>query len=601
VTRDGVVPSWREDPQQELVLPVLPAEPAGTFLDHGPSFIARDWVTYSTTTDGLEGGEGTTSGDDIQSVSLSAGSSEFPDRHYYNIGGRHGGPTTAVPAASASTEPEKSFHSHGDPPSSSANADVVDTASSEDHLLSFVDLATVRTTMSNVSCLGDDDDDNDAADVNSASDVTPPIMNRSTTVVRDRSVTATINLAVVSSILDKSFVNVAAPPPDGTADFHRMVEGWDVDIKTAVSNLNLMHGFPRGLAFNTARKSRTNLPLRLWLVDNNRATCQGDELPTCLDDHIQISETMEVSSVFCLLNSLQQQIGEFSISSLTEHVPFSLLNSSAVSSLTVPNSLVSGMMTKRIHDDSRQEMHQLIQHAARQKGPRIHIPWRSVLHDAGRQIESADAQLSFHQQAIVICIVCDVMDVTDDIASEMFLLQRLPITFIIRLVGTTGREAETILNLRHQLDRLGLRSVRVIGDHRSHQILTRRTNPWLNCAIPLHRYQEMGLHSRTVSLLEERGLNHHELREFLVLLFGRHVMLEAPDAESEWPAFLRYIKFVNETANKDWDGVSKSTEPWLDIAQLDQTYKLPESRSIIQAVNVIREQARPYSATQVEL
>jgi hypothetical protein len=593
------------------------ADPSGILTDEdrfyhgepqGGSLIASDWAKYNVNSyDEMEigeGGGGTTSGDtdDIQSVASAAflfRSSGDNDSHDVRESGYYQNSSNSR----GNYEPRYRAQPQDPPPTATAHGDYGDDDDEYTQDDSFLAAGSVhvRSTGNVVSFLdgydyeamNDDDDDDDVDDVDdykgkSTSDATPPVMNRSTVAMDGPSM---INLTVVSSILDKSLL-----PTDGgdTIDsdaIKRKMEGWDADIKTAVSNLNLLHGFPRGLAFNAARKSRSFLPLRLWLVDNHFGTCQGDELRDCLDHHISIAETMEVSSVFCLLNSMQE-IGEFSVSPLTENAPFSLLNTTSptVSGTTAP-----------IHDDTRHEMHQMIQLAARGDPTRA-IPWAMLLQDAARQIERADTQLNFHQQTIVVCLVCDVFDVTDDIASELFLLQHLPITFIVRLVGTTGREAQTILDLRDKFHSLGLRrSVRVLGDWRSHQILVRRANPWLNYAIPLHRCQEMGLQSRTVGLLEERLLNHNELREFLVLLFGRHVMLEAPDAMSEWPAFMRYIKFVNESANKDSDGFTKSTEPWLDIAELDRLYRLPEAHSIIQAVHAIREQTRRTSASQVEL
>lgn len=431
---------------------------------------------------------------------------------------------------------------------------------------SGVILSSVDDSKSNISFVQDNDD------------TTPPDIHRVTTPPNDPSSSSFLDH--VSDILDQSLLSSDGDYRDV---INRKIESWDADIKSSVRQLDVMHGIPRGLAFSMAKKCKTSHCLRLFLIDNNGSTSQGNELSDCLEQHIGLSNTMDVSSVFCLLNS-PDHAEPYSISSLS--APLSVRSTTS----TLTSSFIYDTTQHTLHDDVHQQMIQMIQRSRKMKKAAT-IPWSTILRDAGYRIESADALLHHHQQSIVVCIVTDEFIITDEIASELCLLQRLPAKLVIRLIGTTGRESHNMTTLRDTVNILGLsHMIRVLGDVESHQLLIRRFNPWVRYGAPLHRYQELGLHSRTVALLSEQSLHHYELREFLVLLFGRHVMLEAPDVQSEWPAFLRYIKFVNTT----------TPYMWLDMNELNRMYGQPESRSFLRTISELRSQSQ-YSATQVEL
>lgn len=82
----------------------------------------------------------------------------------------------------------------------------------------------------------------------------------------------------------------------------------------------------------------------------------------------------------------------------------------------------------------------------------------------------------------------------------------------------------------------------------------------------------MGYHHRIFDLLDERPLTKDEVREFLVILFGKKAMQYAPDIHAEWEEFLTYVSSRNRAEGKHWRTHSRKQEHWIDMRQLNKVY-----------------------------
>ena len=82
----------------------------------------------------------------------------------------------------------------------------------------------------------------------------------------------------------------------------------------------------------------------------------------------------------------------------------------------------------------------------------------------------------------------------------------------------------------------------------------------------------MGYHDHILSDLQRRQLDKNELRELLVILFGKNAMLAAPDIHTEWKQFYKFMSTLNEQEGKHWNARTKKVESWIDLRKLDKAY-----------------------------
>ena len=94
-------------------------------------------------------------------------------------------------------------------------------------------------------------------------------------------------------------------------------------------------------------------------------------------------------------------------------------------------------------------------------------------------------------------------------------------------------------------------------------------NPWLNYCLPLHRLREMGFHDRVLDMIDERRLTSSEVRDFCLLLFENDGM---PDPDIEWDDFWIYVKDMLDQEDLQWNPITKTMEPWIDMEILNRMY-----------------------------
>ena len=108
------------------------------------------------------------------------------------------------------------------------------------------------------------------------------------------------------------------------------------------------------------------------------------------------------------------------------------------------------------------------------------------------------------------------------------------------------------------------------GDYLSEAKKVQEHNSWFNYALCLHRSREMGYHHRIFIAMTTRQLDKDELRELLVVLFGKEKMMLAPAIHSQWKEFYEFVSVVNKTEPKNWNAQTGTRESWIDMRKMDK-------------------------------
>ena len=210
-----------------------------------------------------------------------------------------------------------------------------------------------------------------------------------------------------------------------------------------------------------------------------------------------------------------------------------------------------------------------------------------------RIIEAAEDQLRFHGQDAVLVIATDRLVLDEKLLTTIRRFQTLLVTIILRILSTK-EEPGSLDWYERELENLG---IQVLGDCSCHQNRAARFNPWLNYAMPLHHCRELGYHPRILTLLERKRLNKDELRAFLVVLFGKHVMFGAPDIHAQWPEFFLFLHNMNSASGRHLSPTG-GNEPWLNMQHLAESF-CAHDPAVLLAMVKARRQSRTLSATTV--
>ena len=327
-------------------------------------------------------------------------------------------------------------------------------------------------------------------------------------------------------------------------------------------------GFSTGLA-RAMTANNAAFPLRIWVVDNSGSMNTSDghrmvesksrqevkivpctrwtEIQQTVDYHVQMAALLQAPTVFRLLNDPGNAVGpqQFSIA---ENGAQNLNHEVALAKSVMLNATPMGGTPLVAHIlEIRQNVLEL-EPTLRQTGSRVAI----ILATDGLPNDSSGSPYDITKKQLV-----------DALRS----LEGLPVWVVVRLCTDEEDVVEFYNNLDSQLEL----SLEVLDDFMEEAKMVYRHNTWLTYALPLHRCREMGYHNRLFDLLDERRLTIDEVRQFLRLLLGDSVMNVDPQADMN--GFLMHVSTLLEKEPKQWNPMTKSLTPWVDVRKLSIIYE----------------------------
>ena len=277
------------------------------------------------------------------------------------------------------------------------------------------------------------------------------------------------------------------------------------------------------------------------------------ELQDTVEYHAELAALLGASTVFRFLNDPGAQVGpqEFSV---------------AADPSTSRN--VAG----------EADVDQLIR-VLRQAEPAGVTPLTRHLTMLRQRIATVEVALRAQGQKAVVVIATDGLPsdeggrtsttIKDEFVQALRDLQQLPVWVVIRLCT----DDDKVVEYYNDLDRLLELPLEVIDDFLGEAQEIYQANKWLNYALPLHRIREMGYQHRIFDLIDERQLNHDELREFLVLLLGPAALRNAPDMFADWQGFCAVLEHVIRAEGQEWNPHTQKRGPWIDLRLLQKLYR----------------------------
>jgi len=156
----------------------------------------------------------------------------------------------------------------------------------------------------------------------------------------------------------------------------------------------------------------------------------------------------------------------------------------------------------------------------------------------------------------------------------LVLLKSLPVWIVVRL----STEDDDLTNFYNTLDAHIPFQYDVLDDFIGESLEVHLRNPWLNYGLPLHRIREMGASMPTLDHLDNRPSSLNEIRNICLLLFTPKIAF--PDANVNLPSFLNAIKNAMAYEVQQWNPVTKTLAPWIDLSLLEAIYSegLPRPR-----------------------
>jgi len=327
-------------------------------------------------------------------------------------------------------------------------------------------------------------------------------------------------------------------------------------------------GFTRGLGMCLNQVKET-FALRYWIIDNSGSMQEADgtrllpakyrkdpkmvqctrweEIKECINYHINLASLIQAPTRFRLLNDPGDAVGpqQFSVAEDTHRMGHDVQEAFSIMRKARPGGCTP--LTKHILE---------IHHEVSQIAPELRKLGKKVaVIIATDSIPSNERGHSGHQQR-------------QEFAEALRLLEGLPIWIAIRLCTDEADVTDYYNDLNHQLEF----SLEVLDDFSGEALEVKRTNPWINYGLPLHRIREMGFHDRVLDLVDERPLTRTEVHSYCTLLFGGENSARVSDPSLDWKAFLGDIERLLRGESKQWDPVKKTLKSWINIKKLDRMH-----------------------------
>jgi len=162
--------------------------------------------------------------------------------------------------------------------------------------------------------------------------------------------------------------------------------------------------------------------------------------------------------------------------------------------------------------------------------------------------------------------------ITQKFIQALKTLENLPVWLVIRLCTDDDSVVDFYNNLDAHLNNL---DIDVVDDYYGEAIEVFLRNPWLNYALPLHRFREIGFRVDIFDAIDERPLTLNEIGQLCSLLFSGHTqggLVSLPDPNVNLVAFLNAVSLVMNKELPQWNPVHKKLSPWIDLQRLHFNY-----------------------------
>lgn len=182
-------------------------------------------------------------------------------------------------------------------------------------------------------------------------------------------------------------------------------------------------------------------------------------------------------------------------------------------------------------------------------------------------------QLRREGRTISIIITTDGLPSTEANENELHIpefiqalqaFQNLPVSIVIRLCT----DDEKVFDFYNSLDKKINNNIDVLDDLVGEGLEVYLQNPWLNYALSLHRVRVLGCAYPILDALDEHALSPSEVRDLCSLLFVEAL----PDPMLDWVAFVTALSLVVAREPPQWNPVSKTMCPWIDLYRLHAIY-----------------------------
>lgn len=172
----------------------------------------------------------------------------------------------------------------------------------------------------------------------------------------------------------------------------------------------------------------------------------------------------------------------------------------------------------------------------------------------------ADALRAANKRAVVV-IATDGEPSDGDCRDALHALSKLPVTVRVRVC--TNKEG--VLEYWNTVDKTCESSLDVMDDVFNEALEVSKFNNWLTYSPLLHHIREFGCQCKVVDHLDERTLTPAEIREFVLLVFGKANDATLPDPETDLPMFSAAVTKLINAAPPLWNLIMKKKTPWIDL------------------------------------
>ena len=163
--------------------------------------------------------------------------------------------------------------------------------------------------------------------------------------------------------------------------------------------------------------------------------------------------------------------------------------------------------------------------------------------------------------------------VLQDFVHSLRSLEGSHVAVVVRLCTDDEPVLDFYNSLDVQLSNTGL-SYDVLDDFHGEALEIFLRNPWLNYALPLHRFRQYGFSVPVFDELDERPLTFGELYTLCSILFDsrppQHQPL--PDPVANWLLFVRSLHQVISQERMHFNPITRMLGPWIDLRQLHYVY-----------------------------